>query len=51
MGSREDDEYWNQKYDEVNCEVHGNDYMWYDTEESAWSCGECDELEVTYKYG
>lgn len=42
MGSREDDEYWNDKYAEASCYFHGEDEMWYDTHVGEWRCGECD---------
>jgi len=50
MGSRSDDDYWNNKYAEVaECYDHGE--MYYDEDAEDWRCSDCDEIEVTYKYG
>lgn len=45
MGSREDDDYWNDKYDEEpTCAEHGDDDMRYDEVGSTgWYCGSCDD--------
>lgn len=55
MGSREDDEYWNDKYDhEPSCEEHGEDEMYYDHSEAEYYCLQCqreDEITEIYKYG
>lgn len=55
MGSREDDDYWNDKYDEEpSCEDHGEDEMYYSHTEGEYYCLACDreeELTRIYKYG
>lgn len=55
MGSREDDDYWNEKYAEASCPEHGaTPEMRYSDIAGEWICGECqDEDEVTeiYYYG
>lgn len=54
MGSREDDDYWNTKYAEASCHLHGEDNMHYDDLEAEWVCLDCEEgLELTriYNYG
>lgn len=43
MGSREDDDYWNTKYAEASCHLHGDDYMYYDEDLEEWVCEECEE--------
>ncbi len=49
MGSREDDDYWSVKYAEATCHEHGE--MYYDEDAEDWRCSDCEEIEVTYKYG
>lgn len=56
MGSREDDDYWNDKYDHApECEDdpdHGSDSMLYDA--GQWFCCKCayeDDDTRTYNYG
>lgn len=49
MGSREDDAWWDNKYAEAECYEHGE--MYWDEEEAEWRCSECEEIEVTVKYG
>lgn len=55
MGSREDDDYWNDKYDEEpSCEDHGEDEMYYDRTQAEHYCLACrkeDELNEAYKRG
>jgi hypothetical protein len=41
MGSREDDEYWDTKYAEATCYVHGEDEMYYSHSEGEWYCLHC----------
>lgn len=41
MGSRSDDDYWNDKYAEASCHAHGPDYMVY--EDGEWVCTECED--------
>jgi len=53
MGSFEDDAWFNDKYAEASCYVHGDADMWYDEDEGGWACGLCDEddeIAVTVKY-
>jgi len=57
MGSREDDEYWNDKYAEEKyskaCDKHEDD-LYFDEESDEWACFRCvelDELTRTYKHG
>lgn len=41
MGSREDDDYWNNRYAEVpECEVHG-DTQYFNSEADEWECYDC----------
>jgi len=40
MGSREDDDYWNDKYAEASCWEHGPDYMTRISGE--WLCANCE---------
>jgi hypothetical protein len=59
MGSREDDDYWNDLYDSApECEDepdHGSDHMLYEV--GRWFCCRCDyddnqtANEEAYKYG
>lgn len=49
MGSREDDAWWDNKYAEAECYDHGE--MYYDDDAEEWRCSDCEEIEVTYKYG
>jgi hypothetical protein len=42
MGSREDDAYWNTKYAEASCHVHGEDGMYYDGGADEWYCQDCE---------
>lgn len=55
MGSFEDDEYWNTKYDEEpSCDDHGEDEMYYDRPSGEYYCLACqreDDLTRTYVYG
>lgn len=55
MGSREDDEYWNQKYEaDPECPDHGDADMYYDGDEAEWICLMCEDLnefEEIVKYG
>ena len=54
MGSREDDDWFNTKYAEASCHVHGEDDMSYDDFEGEWCCGECfidDELKEIHRNG
>lgn len=41
MGSREDDDWFNQKYAEASCYEHGD--MEWDEDEAEWYCPECEE--------
>lgn len=42
MGSRSDDAYWNDKYDEEpECEDHGTDEMYYDRPSGEHYCLAC----------
>jgi len=50
MGSREDDDYWNERqwFDEVSeveasCYVHGGADMEYDPVEEEWICWDCED--------
>ena len=40
MGSREDDDYWNTKYAEALCHLHG-DTMYWNPELGEWECYDC----------
>lgn len=41
MGSREDDAYWNEKYDQTSeCETHGVELHWSEDVED-YECPEC----------
>jgi len=55
MGSRSDDDYWNNKYSgDPECEDHGGDEMYYDGDEAEWICLICEDLnefEEIVKYG
>ena len=56
MGSRSDDDYWNNKYAEVaECYDHPDTEQVYDdVGPSGWYCPACDEedeIERIYKYG
>lgn len=45
MGSREDDLWWNQKYEDASeCEVHG-DVQYYNSESGEWECYDCADEE------
>lgn len=47
---RDDRDYWNTKYDVIaECYEHGE--MYYDEDAEDWRCSDCEEIEVTYKYG
>jgi len=43
MGSRSDDDYWNNKYAEASCYEHGGAEMHYDPNADEWGCYVCDE--------
>lgn len=48
MGSREDDNYWNEKYDHApECEVHG-DTQYFNSEADEWECYDCIDEEDMY---
>lgn len=54
MGSPTDDGYWDTRYAEPSCHVHGDGDMVWDTEEAEWICLECeydDEWKQVEKYG
>lgn len=56
MGNREDDDYWNDKYDgDPNCDTHGEDEMYLDyMGGGGYYCLACqreDEIMRTYTYG
>jgi hypothetical protein len=55
MGSREDDDYWNDLYaEDPECEDHGTDEMYYDHQAGEYYCLACqreDELTEVYKRG
>lgn len=40
MGSREDDAYWDTKYAEAECYVHG-DTMYWEPDSGEWECYDC----------
>ena len=41
MGGREDDEYWNDKYELApECEIHG-DTQYHNAESGEWECYDC----------
>lgn len=51
MGSREDDDYWNDKYDESpSCDFHGEDEMYYSHADGEYYCLAC-EKEEGYSLG
>ena len=48
MGSREDDNYWNNKYGGApECEVHG-DTQYFNSEADEWECYDCIDEEDMY---
>lgn len=50
MGSFEDEAWWSVKYDQdPACDEHGQ--MYYDEGAEEWRCSDCEEIEVTYRYG
>jgi hypothetical protein len=60
MGSREDDDYWNNKDwtvgedAEASCDTHGEDEMYYNRPDGEWYCLACqkeDDIVRTYNYG
>ena len=55
MGAKEDDDYWNDKYDhDPSCDEHGEDEMYYNHQAGEHYCLACereDEIARTYQYG
>jgi hypothetical protein len=41
MGSRQDDDYWNDRYAEASCYEHGRESMY--RVGSEWICNDCEE--------